>query len=125
MPKRKSLYSKYPDYKVELHPNPRTVRARFNGKVVAESGKTLLVRETKHDPVVYFPREDVRFDLLERTDHETFCPFKGEASYWSLRVEDQGETNVVWSYEEPFDEVSGLRYYVAFYPDHVELTEEP
>ena len=79
------------------------------------------MRETKHDPVVYFPLQDVRFDLMEKTEHETFCPFKGEASYWTLRVEGGSEDNVVWGYEDPFEQVTGLKGYVAFYPDRVEL----
>jgi uncharacterized protein (DUF427 family) len=79
-----------------------------------------LVLETKHDPVVYFPREDVRFELLEATGHSSFCPFKGEASYWSARVNDRVEDNVVWGYEEPFEEVAALKDYVSFYPDRVQ-----
>jgi uncharacterized protein (DUF427 family) len=120
MPSRESLYHAYPDYRVELESNPSRVRVRFHGDVVADSERTLVVRETKHDPVVYFPRQDVRFELLERTDHGTFCPFKGEASYWTLRVGDRIEENCVWSYEDPFDEVAGLKDYVAFYADRVE-----
>jgi uncharacterized protein (DUF427 family) len=85
----------------------------------------LTVCETKHEPVVYFPREDVRFEALERTDHKSFCPFKGEASYWTLRVADRAEENAVWSYEDPFDEVAGLEDYVAFYADRVEWEREP
>ena len=79
-----------------------------------------MVRETKHTPVVYFPRDDVRFDLLEATSHVTFCPFKGEASYWTLRVGDRVEENVVWSYADPFDEVAGIKDYVSFYADRVD-----
>ncbi len=124
MPTRESLYHRYPDYRVDLDANPKRVRARLGGEVVADSRRTLIVRETKHAPVVYFPRQDVRFDLLERTDHETFCPFKGQASYWSLRVGGRAEENVVWSYEDPFEQVAGLEDYVAFYPDRVELEEE-
>ena len=120
MPKGESLYHKYPDYRVDLDPSRERVRVRYNGQVIADSAKTLIVRETKHDPVVYFPREDVRLDAMQRTDHETFCPFKGEASYWSLRVGDRVEENAVWTYEDPFDEVAGLKDYVSFYPDRVE-----
>jgi uncharacterized protein (DUF427 family) len=123
MPKRESLYHEHPDYRVDLEANPRRVRAQCRGETIADSERTLLVKETNHDPVVYFPREDVRFDLLERTDHESFCPFKGEAAYWTLRLADGSEDNLVWSYEEPFDQVAGLKDYVAFYPDRVELRE--
>lgn len=120
MAKGESLYHKFPDYRVDLAASAERVRVRFNGKVVADSQRALIVRETTHDPVVYFPREDVRFDAMERTDHQTFCPFKGEAAYWSLRVADRVETNAVWTYEDPFDEVVGLKDYVSFHPDRVE-----
>jgi len=90
MPKRQSLYAKYPGYSVELEANSERVRVSLGGETIADSSKTLNVLEGRYDPVVYFPREDVRMDLLERTDHETFCPFKGEAAYWTIRVGDRG-----------------------------------
>jgi uncharacterized protein (DUF427 family) len=120
MGERQSLYHKFPDYRVDLEPEPGRVRVRVGTEVLADSGRALLVKETKHDPVVYLPRDDVRLDLLERTHHTTFCPFKGEASYWTLRLGSQVEENVVWSYEDPFDEVAGLKGYMAFYPGRVE-----
>ncbi len=120
MARRESLYHKFPDYRVDLDPSTTRVRVRFGGEVVADSDRTLVVRETKHKPVVYFPREDVRFDLLEPTSHTTFCPFKGEASYWTLRVGDRVEENVIWSYDDPFDEVAALKDYVSFYADRVD-----
>ena len=120
MARRESLYHKFPDYRVDLDPSTTRVRVTFAGEVVADSDRTLVVRETKHEPVVYFPREDVRFDLLEPTSHTTFCPFKGEASYWTLRVGDRVEENVIWSYDNPFDEVAGLKDYVSFYADRVD-----
>ncbi len=120
MAKRESLYHKVPDYRVDLDPSSVRVRVSFAGEVIAESERTLMVRETKHTPVVYFPRDDVRFDLLEATSHVTFCPFKGEASYWTLRVGDRAEANVVWSYADPFDEVAGIKDYVSFYADRVD-----
>ena len=103
-----------------LDPSSEHVRVRLGGELIADSRRTLVVRETKHDPVVYFPREDVRLDLLERTEHTTFCPFKGDACYWSIRAGDRVEENAVWSYEDPFPEVAGLKDYVSFYPDRVE-----
>jgi uncharacterized protein (DUF427 family) len=120
MPARDSLYARFPDYRVDLDPSAERVRVRFEGELIADSAHTLVVRETKHSPVIYFPREDVRMDRLERSDHQTFCPFKGEASYWSLRADERVEPNAVWSYEDPFPEVAGLKDYVSFYPDRVE-----
>ena len=123
MPKGESLFHRYPDYRVEIDPNPVRVRIRFNGTWVADSEATLLVRETQHEAVIYFPREALHSEWFERTEHESFCPFKGEASYWTLRVADRCEENVAWSYEDPFSEVADLRNYVAFYSDRVEFRE--
>ncbi len=125
MARRESLYHRYPDYRVDLEANPEHVRVKLAGEVLADSRRTLIVRETKHEPVVYFPKEDVRFDRLERTDHESFCPFKGEACYWTIRVAGRVEENAVWGYETPFDEVSGLAGFVAFFPDRVEWEISP
>ena len=123
MPQRESLYHKHPDYRVDLEPNPTRVRVHFAGEALADSTRTLLVRETNLDPVIYLPRDDVRMERLESTDHETFCPFKGEASYFSLRTGGKVAENAVWSYESPFPQVAGLKDYLAFYADQVEWLE--
>jgi uncharacterized protein (DUF427 family) len=120
VPKRESLYARYPDYRVDLEPCSERIRVSLDNETIADSTRTLTVRETKHDPVVYFPREDVRFERLVATDHASFCPFKGDASYWSVRSQNRFEENVVWGYEDPFDEVASLKDYVSFYPDRVE-----
>jgi uncharacterized protein (DUF427 family) len=122
MPKGESLYHRFPDHRVELEPS--ALRVRFGGGIVADSARTLTVRESRHDPVTYFPREDVDFDALERTDHETFCPFKGEASYWNVRGRDAVSENTAWSYEDPFPQVAGLKDCVAFYADRVDWERE-
>lgn len=123
MPKRESLYAKYPEYRVDLEPNPRRVTVRLGGQTIADSRRTLRVCETRHDPVIYFPREDVRMDLLQPTDHVTFCPFKGEAAYWSVRTDAQVEENAVWSYPDPFDQVAGLKDHLSFYTDRLRQEE--
>lgn len=124
MPRGESLYKQYPDYRVDLESNEERVRVFVGEHEVADSRRTLLVRETKHTPVVYFPREDVRMDLLERTSHETFCPFKGHASYWSVRVGDTIEENAVWTYEDPFPEVERLKDYVSFYVGRGDVSQQ-
>jgi uncharacterized protein (DUF427 family) len=124
MPKRESLYHQYPDYRVDVEPNPGRVRARLNGHVIADSSAAVIVRETNLEPVIYFPRNDVHFELAEATEHQTFCPFKGEASYWTFRCGGGTEENLAWSYEMPFDQVAQLRNYVSFYRDRVELSHE-
>ncbi len=121
MAQRESAYARFPDYRVDLKPSRERLRIRFEGQLIAESASTLLVNETKHAPVVYFPREDIHFEHLERTAHSTFCPFKGEASYWTLRANGRVEENAVWSYEAPFAEVAELKDYLSFYPDRTEL----
>jgi uncharacterized protein (DUF427 family) len=115
--KRESLYHKHPDYRVELEANDEPFRIEFNGEVVAESSETLTVLETNLGPVTYVPMRDLRSELLEKSTQKTFCPFKGEASYWSVRVGDQVLKDSIWGYEDPFEEVAGLRDYVAFYGD--------
>jgi len=121
VPEGESLYHRYPDYRVTLEPNPARVRVCFAGEVVADSTRSLIVHETEHDDVVYLPREDVRMERLERSDHSTHCPFKGDASYWTIRTGGETAENAVWSYEDPFDEVAGLRGYLAFRRDRTEL----
>ncbi len=108
---------------MDLEPNGERVRVFLGGSEVADSRQTLLVKESRHAPVVYFPCDDVRMELLERTRHETFCPFKGYASYWTIRIENKLEENAVWAYEDPFEEVAGLRGYMSFYVGRGELTQ--
>ena len=122
MPKRESLYEQYPDYRVDTEPNPAAARATLSGIVIAESDRSLVVRETNLEPVIYFPREDVHLHLAERSSHESFCPFKGVASYWTFGCTDPPSGDVAWSYEDPFAEVAKLKDYVAFYADRVEIS---
>ena len=93
----------------------KRVRVTFNGETVVDSRGVKLLHETGHLPVYYFPEEDVRMDLLEESDHTTYCPFKGDASYWSVRVGDRVAENAVWSYPEPIDSAPPLSGFVAFY----------
>ncbi|MCH7888957.1 MAG: DUF427 domain-containing protein [Proteobacteria bacterium] len=120
-------------YRVVIAPSPKRIRAVFNGEVVADSTRALVMQETRLPWVYYFAREDVRMDLLARTDHRTNCPFKGNASYWTLTVADRSAANAVWSYEGAFDEASRVKDYVAFdwnsldawYADDDEMADQP
>jgi uncharacterized protein (DUF427 family) len=109
-----------PRHRLLLHPFPRRVRARFAGEVVLDSTRGALLHESNILPRLYVPQADVRADLLERTDHSTHCPFKGDASYWSVRVGDRVAENAVWTYEEPIDEASWLRGLVSVYPERMD-----
>jgi uncharacterized protein (DUF427 family) len=95
--------------------SPRRVRVMFGGETIADSKRTKLLHETNHLPVYYFPVEDVRMELLEESEHTTSCPFKGEASYWSVRVGEKVAENAVWGYPEPIDSSPPLSGYLAFY----------
>lgn len=99
---------------------PRRVRVMVDGVFVADTTRALYVFEKGHLPVYYFPRDHVRFDLLEPTDTTTHCPRKGDASYWSIVVGDRRCTDAVWGYPTPFDSVAELADHVAFYWDRVD-----
>jgi uncharacterized protein (DUF427 family) len=103
------------EHRVHVEPTPRRVRVTFNGETIADSKHAVLLRETGHLPVYYFPPEDVRQDLLEPTDQHTRCPFKGDASYWSVRVGDRVADNAMWGYLDPLPGREDIRGYRAFY----------
>jgi len=113
-------YASHPGYRIELVPCLKRLRAAFGGETVVDTTRAVVLRETKHVPVYYFPRDDVRFDLLEATDHRTYCPFKGEAGYWTIATGRGRSENAVWGYGAPYDEVAELADYVAFYWDRVD-----
>ena len=110
--------------RVRLEPNHRRVRVFFGGEAVADSSTTLYLFETGHLPVYYFPRTDVRFDLLEPTSHRTHCPYKGDASYYTVVAGGLRHENAVWAYPDPIDSVPELRDYVAFYWDRADAWYE-
>ncbi len=120
-------------YRLSLESDPRRIRAEFQGETVADSSNVLVMHETRLAPVFYFPREDVRMDLLVKSERHTHCPFKGNASYWTIRVSDKSAKEAAWSYETPYDESSGVMGYVAFdwraidkwYADDTGIVEQP
>ena len=105
---------------VVVEPSPRRLRIVFNGETVADSAKAMLLHETKHLPIYYLPVEDVRMDLLEKTDHTTHCPFKGDASYWTVKAGGRVAENAVWGYEDPIEGQEALDGLVAFYWDKMD-----
>lgn len=120
MPNPAPGFAGRPDHHVDLLPEKRRARVVFAGVTIADSAAALRVEETGHGPVYYFPAQDVRLDLLRPTAHHTRCPFKGEASYWTIALPDKTAENAVWAYPEPYDEVAGLAGYYAFYGDRVD-----
>ena len=109
-------YAKNPDHRVHAEPASERVRITFQGEVIVDTTRALRLEEGKYPPVYYVPREDVKMDRLQKTAHSTYCPFKGDASYFSLRSASGDLENAVWSYENPYDEVLSIREHLAFYP---------
>jgi uncharacterized protein (DUF427 family) len=111
-------FEQRPDHPITVSPAGIRVKASFNGELVAETRDALAMKEGTYPVVYYFPRKDVKLDRLERSTHSTHCPFKGDASYFSLK---NGPRDAVWSYEQPFDEMLAIKEYLAFYPDKLQI----
>lgn len=116
-----SAWPRYPDYAIDLVPCRGTARVRAGDVVLAESPSAIRLIETDHVERLYFPSSDVRLELLEANDHQSVCPFKGRASYWSFPGEP-GIQNLFWTYETPFPEVAGIEGYIGVY--HEKATVE-
>ncbi|NKB44123.1 MAG: DUF427 domain-containing protein [Alphaproteobacteria bacterium] len=114
-----SDYTLDPAHTITLQSHDGVARVVWNNTVVAESRAAVALHERKHEPVFYFPADDVRTELLVRTDHATHCPYKGDASYWSLHEDDKTAENAVWAYESPISAMSGIKSYMAFYLDNM------
>lgn len=113
-----------PDHPITMTPNPNRVRVTFAGRLVADTTRALTLKEASLPPVQYIPREDVEMTLLQRTAHATHCPYKGDASYFTVSVGDRAAKNAVWSYEHPFPAVAAIENRLAFYPDRIDSIEE-
>jgi len=109
-----------PDHPITVTPSDLHVVVRAGGKVIADTRRALALQESSYPLAYYIPREDADMAALERTDHATYCPYKGEASYYSVRG---GSANAVWTYEAPYDAVSEISGHLAFYPDRVDSIE--
>jgi uncharacterized protein (DUF427 family) len=110
-------YKQNPGHKITTTPAGVRVQVTVKGEVIADTRDALAMKEGDYPVVYYVPRKDVKMDRLVRTDHTTYCPFKGHASYYSLA---NGPENAVWSYEQPYAEVSVIREHLAFYPSKVD-----
>ncbi len=110
-------YAKHPEHRITTRPAGVRVQVSVKGEVIADTRDALELREASYPVVYYVPRKDVKMERLARTAHTTYCPFKGHASYFSLAG---GSENAVWSYEQPYDEVSVIKDHLAFYPDKVD-----
>jgi len=107
-------------YNVRIEPCPRRLRVVAGGEVIADTTRAVYLYETRHLPVYYLPLEDMRGEFLEATEHSSRCPFKGDASYWSIVVGDRRIENAVWGYRRPIETCPDISGYVAFYWDRVD-----
>lgn len=114
------IHPKNPYWRVDVVKSSRHVQVNVGGEVIADSKRPMVLFETGLQPRYYLPREDVRMDKLVRTDLRTGCPYKGHASYWSLKAGDQTLENVVWSYEDPLPESERVRGLVAFWSEKID-----
>jgi uncharacterized protein (DUF427 family) len=113
-----------PDHPITVERNPHRIVVKVAGRVVADSRHVLTLKEANYPGVQYIPREDVDMTLLQRTDHATYCPYKGECAYYSIPAGGERGVNAVWTYEHPYDAVAQIKDHVAFYPDRVDGIEE-
>jgi uncharacterized protein (DUF427 family) len=113
-----------PDHPIVVEPNPARVVVSIAGKVLADSENALTLREADYPPVQYIPLDDVDRSLLAETDHASYCPYKGDASYYSVPLGGERAVNAVWVYRNPYDAVAEIKDHVAFYPDRIDSIEE-
>jgi uncharacterized protein (DUF427 family) len=118
--KAKTVKVPGPDHPITIQRNMHRVVVKVAGHVVADTRDALTLREAKYPAVQYIPRKDVDMTLLERSIHASYCPYKGDASYYSIPVGGDRSLNAVWTYETPFEAMAQIKDYVAFYPDRVD-----
>lgn len=112
-----------PEHPIAITPATERVRVIFNGEIVADTRRALVLREASYKPVYYVPRDDAQMALLQRTSHATHCPYKGDASYYSISVNGRTAENAIWSYEAPFPAMAAIKGHLAFYPSRVDTIE--
>ena len=120
----KSIKLPGPHHPITIEPNSARVIVSVAGHIVADTRQALILKEATYPPVPYIPRTDVDMALLERSDHHTYCPYKGDCAYYSIPVGGERSVNAVWTYEAPYPAVAAIAGHVAFYPDRVDAIEE-
>ena len=113
-----------PDHPITIEHNPKLVVVSLAGRVIARTRDALTLREAGYPAVHYIPRRDVDMGLLQRTDHATYCPYKGDCAYFSIPLGGERSANAVWTYEAPYAAVASIKNRLAFYPDRVDAIEE-
>ena len=114
-----------PDHPITVERNGARVVVTVGGTKIADTQDALTLREANYPAVQYVPRKDVDMSVLSRTDHSTYCPYKGDASYFTVNTGDANLANSVWTYEQPYESVADIKDHVAFYTDRIEVVEQP
>jgi uncharacterized protein (DUF427 family) len=109
---------------ISIEPNPARVTVSVAGRTIADTRSALTLTEASYPAVQYIPRKDVDMTLLERTDHHTYCPYKGDCAYYSIPLGGDRSVNAVWTYEAPYAAVAAIKDHVAFYPHRVDAIDE-
>src|ERR1700741_560530 len=122
--KPKTIKIPGPDHPITIERNAHRIVVTVAGRIGAETRPALTLREASYPPVQYIPRKDVDTALLERTDHATYCPYKGDCAYYSIPLGGERSVNAVWTDEHPYDAVAPIKGHDSFYPDRVEAIEE-
>jgi uncharacterized protein (DUF427 family) len=112
-----------PDHPITISPVEGKVRVTVAGRIVADSTRALRLEEQRYPAVYYFPRDDADMSLLVRTTHYTYCPYKGDCTYYSIPIGGTKSEYAVWTYEKPFEAVASIGDYLAFYPTRVDAIE--
>lgn len=113
-----------PDHPITIARNDKRVRVTFAGKTIADTTHALTLKEASYPPVLYIPRADADMSLLTPTAHASHCPYKGDASYFTISANGRASENAVWSYAEPFPAMREIAGYLAFYPNRVDAIEQ-
>jgi uncharacterized protein (DUF427 family) len=112
-----------PDHPITITPSRERVRVIVGGQAVADTTRALVLQEASYKPVFYIPREDAQMALFEKTEHRTHCPYKGDASYYTIKVNGWVAENAIWSYETPYPAMAEIAGHLAFYPNRVDAIE--
>ncbi|SKC98066.1 Uncharacterized conserved protein, DUF427 family [Burkholderia sp. YR290] len=123
-PNTRSVKVPGPDHPITIERNPSRVVVTVAGRIIADTRNALTLREAHYPPVFYVPRKDVDIALLKRTEHSTYCPYKGDAAYFSIPSGGERAINAIWTYESPYPAVEPIREHLAFYSDRVDSIEE-
>jgi uncharacterized protein (DUF427 family) len=123
-PTLKPIKEPGPDHPISIGHNPNRVLISVAGRVIVDTREALTLREASYPAVQYIPRKDVDMALLERTNHATYCPYKGDCAYFSIPFGGERSINAVWTYEDPYAAVVRIKDHLAFYPDRVDAIEE-